>query len=87
MQIVASPVFGVRVSGGHLCKAEAPTEVETETVSCTKNSLPCVRGAGVRLTRVLVSCGHLCEAEAPTEAAAETVAAVWLTEGLLHILD
>ena len=50
MQIVASPVFGVRVSDGHLCKAEAPTEVETETVSCTKNSLPCVRGAGVRRT-------------------------------------
>ena len=80
MQIVASPVFGVRVSGGHLCKAEAPTEVETETVSCTKNSLPCVRGCGC-------PADTSAKAEAPTEAAAETVAAVWLTEGLLHILD
>ena len=41
----------------------------------------------VSVGRVRVSGGHLCEAEAPTEAAAETVAAVWLTEGLLHILD
>ena len=68
--------LGVRVSGGHLCEAEAPTEAAAETVACTKNSLPCVR--------VRVSGGHLCEAEAPTEAAAETVAAVWLTEGLLQ---
>ena len=27
MQTLGSPVFGVRVSGGHLCEAEAPTEV------------------------------------------------------------
>ena len=33
-QTVASPVFGVRVSGGHLCKAEAPTEAASETVDC-----------------------------------------------------
>ena len=33
-QTVASPVFGVRVSGGHLCKAEAPTEAAAETVDC-----------------------------------------------------
>ena len=39
------------------------------------------------IAKVRVSGGHLCKAEAPTEAAAETVAAVWLTEGLLHILD
>ena len=30
-QTVASPVFGVRVSGGHLCKAEAPTEAAAVT--------------------------------------------------------
>ena len=30
----ASPVFGVRVSGGHLCEAEAPTEAAAETVDC-----------------------------------------------------
>ena len=40
----------VRVSGGHLCEAEAPTEAAAETVAYTKNSLPCVRGAGVRRT-------------------------------------
>ena len=28
----ASPVFGVRVSCGHLCEAEAPTEAAAETV-------------------------------------------------------
>ena len=33
--------LGVRVSGGHLCKAEAPTEA-----ACTKNSLPGVWGCG-----------------------------------------
>ena len=27
---IASPVFGVRVSGGHLCEAEAPTEAAAE---------------------------------------------------------
>ena len=26
-------MFGVRVSGGHLCEAEAPTEVAAETVA------------------------------------------------------
>ena len=26
-------MFGVRVSGGHLCEAEAPTEVVAETVA------------------------------------------------------
>ena len=30
----ASPVFGVRVSCGHLCEAEAPTEAAAETVAC-----------------------------------------------------
>ena len=65
-QTSASTVFGVRVSCGHLCEAEAPTEAAAETVARTKNSLPCVR--------VRVSVGHLCEAEAPTEAAAGTVA-------------
>ena len=33
MQTLGSPVFGVRVSGGHLCEAEAPTEVVAETVA------------------------------------------------------
>ena len=37
------------MSGGHLCEAEAPTEAAAETVSCTKNSLPCVRGGGSRM--------------------------------------
>ena len=69
-------MFGVRVSCGHLCEAEAPTETAAETVSRTKNSLPCVR--------VRVSVGHLCEAEAPTEAAAETVSCEAMTEGLLQ---
>ena len=32
VQTAASPVFGVRVSCGHLCKAEAPTEAAAETV-------------------------------------------------------
>ena len=32
VQTAASTVFGVRVSGGHLCEAEAPTEVAAETV-------------------------------------------------------
>ena len=42
------PLMRVRVSGRHLCKAEAPTEATAETVSCTKNSLPCVRGGVMR---------------------------------------
>ena len=33
-QISASTVFGVRVSCGHLCEAEAPTEAAAGTVSC-----------------------------------------------------
>ena len=33
VQIAASTVFGVRVSGGHLCEAEAPTEAAAETVA------------------------------------------------------
>ena len=33
VQIAASTVFGVRVSGGHLCEAEAPTEAAAETLS------------------------------------------------------
>ncbi len=33
MQTLGSPVFGVRVSGGHLCEAEAPTEAAGETVA------------------------------------------------------
>ena len=37
------------MSGGHLCEAEAPTEAAAETVVCTKNSLPCVRGGGSRM--------------------------------------
>ena len=28
------PLMRVRVSGGHLCEAEAPTEAAAETVSC-----------------------------------------------------
>ena len=32
-QTSASTVFGVRVSCGHLCEAEAPTEAAAETVS------------------------------------------------------
>ena len=38
----ASPVIAVRVSGGHLCKAEAPTEPAGETaVRCTAIRSPC----------------------------------------------
>ena len=40
-------MFGVRVSCGHLCEAEAPTEAAAETVARTKNSLPGVWGDGV----------------------------------------
>ena len=32
VQTAVSTVFGVRVSGGHLCEAEAPTEAAAETV-------------------------------------------------------
>ena len=56
---------GVRVSGGDLCKAEAPTEAAAETI------LPYFKGVECNMT-VRVSGGDLCEAEAPTEAAAET---------------
>ena len=33
-QTSASTVFGVRVTCGHLCEAEAPTEAAAETVAC-----------------------------------------------------
>ena len=54
-QSSASTVFGVRVSCGHLCEAEAPTEAAAETVARTKNSLPGVwgGGAGIRLGGVV----------------------------------
>ena len=42
------PLMRVRVSCGRLCEAEAPTEAAAETVACTKNSLPCVRGGVMR---------------------------------------
>ena len=54
----------VRVSGGDLCEAEAPTEAAAETI------LPYFKGVECNMT-VRVSSGDLCEAEAPTEAAAE----------------
>ena len=43
------PYVRVRVSGGHLCEAEAPTEAAAEMVAYIKNSLPCVRGGGSRM--------------------------------------
>ena len=33
VQTAVSTVFGVRVSGGHLCEAESPTEAVAETLS------------------------------------------------------
>ena len=64
-----SVIAKVRVSGGHLCEAEAPTEPAGETAD---------RCAAIRFPHpviaVRVSGGHLCEAEAPTEPAGETAA-------------
>ena len=34
VQAIGSLVQRVRVSGGHLCEAEAPTEAAAETVDC-----------------------------------------------------
>ena len=67
------PVIAVRVSGGHLCEAEAPTEPAGETA---------VRRAAIRspspvIAKVRVSGGHLCKAEAPTEPAGEMCKRLW----------
>ena len=67
----------VRVSCGHLCEAEAPTEPVGEIylplhffiqiIICRGDKKP-IRS----LFEVRVSGGDLCEAEAPTEPAGET---------------
>ena len=77
-------VIVVRVSGGHLCKAEAPTEPAGETTVRCAAIRPLslrsrVNGCGnpffpLLVIAVWVSGGHLCKAEAPTEPAGETAA-------------
>ncbi len=72
----------VRVSGGHLCGAEAPTEPAGETQNgCgnpfffkgnTDSFALRVQNDRNLVIAVRVSGGHLCEAEAPTEPAGET---------------
>ena len=73
----------VRVSGGHLCGAEAPTEPAGETQNGCGNpfffegntdsfTLRVQNDRNLVIAKVRVSGGHLCGAEAPTEPAGET---------------
>ena len=73
----------MRVSGGHLCEAEAPTEPAGETQSGCGNpfsfegntdsfTLRVQNDRNLVIAKVRVSGGHLCGAEAPTEPAGET---------------
>ena len=73
----------MRVSGGHLCGAEAPTEPAGETQNGCGNpfsfegntdsfALRVQTDRHVVIAKVRVSGGHLCGAEAPTEPAGET---------------
>ena len=73
----------MRVSGGHLCEAEAPTESAGETQNGCGNpfffkgntdsfTLRVQNDRNLVIAKVRVSGGHLCGAEAPTEPAGET---------------
>ena len=73
----------MRVSGGHLCGAEAPTEPAGETQNGCGNpfffegntdsfTLRVQNDRNLVIAKVRVSGGHLCGAEAPTEPAGET---------------
>ncbi len=73
------PPDGVRVSGGHLCEAEAPTEAAAETVSkqsfdgggentvCKKNSPSVIKTTAHHIYSLQSNIRHIASAQNLTE--------------------